>query len=190
MLFRSSDTMLRNLRKGFDVAQVRRTAELARQSGIQCTWFFLVGGPGETRETVEETISFAETHLNSPKFVTIFLTGMRLLPGTALTERAVSEHFISSARDFCQPAFYFAPELDEEWVIRRINQAIARCPTIVHGAEQSGSPVERGFNRLLYWLGVAPPYYRFLPMFLRIPPIPSLRARNTGVRAGCSKRLA
>ncbi len=185
----ASDTMLRHLRKGFDVAQVRRTAALARESGIQCTWFFLVGGPGETRETIEETVSFAETHLNSRKFVTIFLTGMRLLPGTPLTERAITERFIQASRDLCEPAFYFAPELDEDWVIRRINQAIGRCPTIVHGAEQNGSPVERGFNRVLYWLGVAPPYYRFLPMFLRIPPIPRMRARNSDVRPGCHKQL-
>jgi hypothetical protein len=68
-------------------------------------------------------------------------------------------------------------------VLNRINQAIARCPTIVHGAEENGSPLERLFNRALYWLGMAPPYYRFLPLFLCIPPLPMLRAKSTGVRA-------
>jgi radical SAM superfamily enzyme YgiQ (UPF0313 family) len=181
----ASETMLKNLRKGFGVAAVRRAAELAREAGIQCTWFFLLGGPGETKETVEETVSFVETQLNAPKFLTIFLTGMRLLPGTPLTEQAIAENYIPAERDLCQPTFYFSPGLDEEWVINRINQAIALCPAIVHGAEQNGSAVERAFNRALYWMGFAPPYYRFLGNFLRIPPLPSLRARNTGVRAGC-----
>ena len=183
----ASETMLRHLRKGFGVAEVRRAAELAREAGIQCTWFFLLGGPGETRATVEETVSFVETHLNSKKFLTIFLTGMRLLPGTPLTEKAIAEGYLSADHDLCEPTFYFAPGLDEAWVINRINQAIARCPTIVHGAEQNGSPLERAFNHALYWMGFAPPYYRFLSNFLRIPPLPALRARNTNVRASCVK---
>ena len=184
----ASETMLHNLRKGFDLAQVRRTVEFARESGIQCTWFFLLGGPGETRQTVEETVSFVETHLNSKRFLTIFLTGIRLLPGTPLTQQAIAENYISPDRDLCDPVFYFSPAVEEKWVLQRINQAIARCPTVVHGAEQSGSSLERVFNRALYWLGAAPPFYRFLPIFLRLPPLPTLRARGTSVRAGCKLR--
>jgi radical SAM superfamily enzyme YgiQ (UPF0313 family) len=184
----ASETMLRNLRKGFGLAQVRQTVELARESGIQCTWFFLLGGPGETRQTVEETVSFVEANLNSKRFLTIFLTGIRLLPGTPLTQQAIAENYISPGRDLCEPVFYFSPAVEEEWVLRRINQAIARCPTVVHGAEQSGSALERGFNRVLYWLGAAPPFYRFLPVFLRLPPLPALRARHTNVRANCRLR--
>lgn len=181
----ASETMLRNLRKGFDAEQVRRTAELARETGIRSTWFFLLGGPGETRQTVEETVSFAEQHLNSKRFLTIFLTGIRLLPGTPLTEKAFAENYLSPGKNLCDPTFYFSKEVDEEWILYRINKAISRCPTIVHGAEQNGSPLERAFNQALYWLGVAPPYYRFLSTFLSIPPIPKFRARGTGVRASC-----
>ena len=184
----ASETMLRNLRKGFDLAQVKRTVDFARESGIQCTWFFLLGGPGETRETVEETVSFVEANLNSKHFLTIFLTGMRLLPGTPLTQQAIAENYISADRDLCEPVFYFSPAVEEAWVLERINQAIRRCPTVVHGAEQSGSPLERAFNHVLYWLGVAPPFYRFLPTFLRLPPLPALRARSTGIRANCRVR--
>ena len=183
----ASETMLHNLRKGFGVGQVRRTAQLARESGIRCTWFFLLGGPGETRETVEETVSFVETHLNWKRFLTVFMTGIRILPGTDLAQRAVAENYIAADHDLCEPVFYFSPDVDEQWALERINQAIARCPTIVHGAEENGSPLERAFNQALYWLGVAPPYYRFLPTFLRIPPLPALRARSTNVRAGCQK---
>lgn len=186
----ASETMLRNLRKGFGVEEVRRAAELARETGIPSTWFFLLGGPGESRDTVEETVSFVEKNLNSKKFLTIFLTGMRLLPGTPLTRKATAENYISPNHDLCRPTFYFPPALDESWVLERINRAITRCPTIVHGAEQNGSPFERGFNRALYWLGVAPPYYRYLCKFLRIPPLPALRARNNNVRASCKPPIS
>ena len=178
-----SETMLRSLRKGFDVETVRRTAELARGSGIRCTWFFLLGGPGETRATVEETVSFVEANLNWKKFLTIFMTGIRILPGTDLARRAVEEGYLAADQDLCEPVFYFTPGLDEQWVLDRISRAIARCPTIVHGAEQNASPMTRAFNSALYWLGAAPPFYRFLPDFLRCPPLPALRARNTTVRA-------
>jgi radical SAM superfamily enzyme YgiQ (UPF0313 family) len=181
----ASDTMLRNLRKGFDRHQVERTAQLARASNIRCTWFFLLGGPGETHETAEETISFVETQLNWKKFLTVFMTGIRILPGTDLAQRAVADKYIAADKTLCEPVFYFSPGVDEQWVLDRINQAIGRCPTIVHGAEENGSGLERAFNQALYWLGVAPPFYRFLPMFLRIPPLPALRARHTGVRANC-----
>lgn len=184
----ASETMLKNLRKGFGVAEVQRAAALAREIGLQCTWFFLLGGPGETQATVEDTVSFVETHLNAPKFLTIFLTGMRLLPGTPLTQHAIAEGSLSPDDDLSEPTFYFSPGLDEQWVINRINRAIARCPTIVHGAEQNGSSLERAFNRALYWLGFAPPYYRFLGNFLRIPPLPALRARDTSVRATCRRQ--
>ncbi|HEU6446991.1 MAG TPA: radical SAM protein [Verrucomicrobiae bacterium] len=184
----ASDSMLGNLCKGFDTAQISRAVELARQSGIRCTWFFLLGGPGETHKTVEETISFAEKHLNSKKFLTIFMTGIRLLPGTGLAEKAIAEKYLSPKNNLCEPEFYFSREVNESWVLRRINKAIANCPGIVHGAEEgSGSLLERAFNRALYWMRVPPPYYRFLPTFLRIPPLPALRARNTGVRATCRK---
>ncbi len=68
-----------------------------------------------------------------------------------------------------------------------VKQAIAKWPTIVHGAEQNAAVLERAFNRALYWMGMAPPYYRFLSTFLRIPPLPALRARRTGVHAGCRR---
>lgn len=183
----ASETMLRNLRKGFTVEHVRRAAELARKSNIRCTWFFLLGGPGETRATVEETVSFIETHLNWKRFLTIVLTGVRIFPGTELARVAVGEKYLAPGNDLCDPTFYFSPQVDEKWVLSRINQAIGRCPTIVHGAEENCSPIGRAFDQALYWLGAAPPFYRFLPTFLRIPPLPKLRARNNNVRAGCQR---
>jgi len=179
----ASDRMLTCLRKGFAAEQVRLTADLARASGIRCTWFFLFGGPGETRETVEETLSFIETQLNWKRFLTIAMTGIRILPGTPLATLAREEGLLSDGWDFMKPTFYFSPDADEQWVLDRITKSIARCPTLVHGAEQNGSGAERGFYQALNHLGVPPPYYRFLPVFLRTPPLPWLRARHANIRA-------
>ena len=177
----ASSTMLKNLRKGFNKNHILKAAQLARKSKIRSTWFFLLGGPGETEETVEETVSFVEQHLNGSRCLTIFMTGIRILPGTDLARHAVQEGLLSPDCDLIESSFYFSPELSEQWVLDRINRAIAKCPTIVHGAEENGSGAERFFNGALHWLGVAPPYWRFLPTFLSIPPLPFLRAHSTGV---------
>ena len=183
----ASETMLRNLRKGFTVEQVRRTAELARASGIRCTWFFLLGGPGETLATVEETVSFIETHLNCRRFLTVLLTGLRIFPGTELARIAVAQSYLKPDDDLCRPTFYFSPDVDEREVIERINQAILRCPTLVHGAEQNRSRWENAFHQILFWAGVPPPFYRFLPAYLRLPGLARLRSRHNRVRPGCRK---
>ena len=177
----ASATMLKNLRKGFNKEHILKSAELARKSGIRSTWFFLLGGPGETEETVEETVSFVEQNLNWNRCLSIMMTGIRILPGTDLAKHSVKEGLLSPDCDLIESSFYFSPKLSEQWVLDRINRAIGKCPTIVHGAEENGSGAERFFNGALHWLGVAPPYWRFLPTFLSIPPLPFLRAKSTGV---------
>lgn len=177
----ANDAMLRNLRKGFTAEHVRNTARWARRSGIRCTWFFLFGGPGETNETAEETVAFVEEHLNWKRFLSVMMTGIRIFPGTELARHAVSSDYIGADRDLCDSYFYFSKDLDEAWLLGRIDRAILRCPTIVHGAEQNGSAAERWCNRALHHLGVAPPYYRFLPMVLRLPSLAAWRSRNTNV---------
>ena len=173
----ASDVMLRRLRKGFTVEHVHETARLARESGIASAWFFMLGGPGETRETVEETVAFVERHLNARDCVSIFMTGIRVLPGTDLARQAVGEGRLPKDSDLAEPAFYFSPHVDEEWVLSRINRAIGRCPGIVHAAEEGNSTYERLAGKVLCALGVAPPYWRFLPILLRVPPVPALRRR-------------
>lgn len=177
----ANDTMLANLRKGFTMEHVLRSAALLREFRIHNTWFFLLGGPGETDSTVEETLTFAENHLNYRKCLTVVMTGIRVLPDTPLARTLLEKNILPSDTDLAGPVFYFSPELDERRVLDRINLAIARCPTIVHGGEQDGSPAERFFYRALHTMGAAPPYMRFLPHFLCLPFLPTLRAKTTHV---------
>lgn len=176
-----NDAMLKNLQKGFCLRDVERAAVLVKQSGISSTWFFLLGGPGETEKTVDETLAFIETRLNSRKILPIVMTGIRILPGTPLALSLVRSGELASDRDLTRPTFYFSPRLEERWVLDRIHQSLARCPAIVHGGEESGSPAERLFYAALRKLGVAPPHMRFLPYFLKLPLLASLRERFTRV---------
>jgi len=51
--------VLLEMKKGISVEQVRRTFLATHQHGIRSVGFFMVGMPGETRETIQKTIDLA-----------------------------------------------------------------------------------------------------------------------------------
>ena len=53
--------ILDRLNKGISLQQIRDTIEMTRGFGIRALGFFLVGSPGETRETFRQTITFAKS---------------------------------------------------------------------------------------------------------------------------------
>jgi len=76
----------------------------------------LLGAPGDTRETVEESLAFAESlHLDTLKVS----AGIRIYPKTALAARAVHEGVIAHDDDLLFPQFYCVPQL-WEWLPQRI----------------------------------------------------------------------
>jgi len=53
--------LLDRVNKGITIERIRETIQLTRKHGIRSLGFFLVGGPGETRETVARTVRFAKS---------------------------------------------------------------------------------------------------------------------------------
>jgi hypothetical protein len=72
----------------------------------------LLGGPGENRETVEETIGFLEER--KPMMLD-FWAGIRLMPHSPLFDIAVSEGVISPENPLMEPRFYISPDI-EDWI--------------------------------------------------------------------------
>jgi len=166
----ASDLVLDSMRKGFGREHVVRAAELVRRSGIRSMWFFMLGAPGETRETAEETVSFAEQHLNWRGALAMFTTGIRILPGTELARQVVAQGYLPADQDFTESVFYFSPQVSEQWLLQRVDQAVRVCPTVVHAAEDpSGTPKGIRIHKAMHLLGLKPPYWRFLPPFLSLP---------------------
>jgi anaerobic magnesium-protoporphyrin IX monomethyl ester cyclase len=54
-------TILKNIRKNIRPGQVREAVSLIRKNGMDTIVFCVIGFPGETRETIEKTISFLKT---------------------------------------------------------------------------------------------------------------------------------
>lgn len=173
----ASERMLANLGKGFGRDAVERAAERIRRSRLSCAWFFLLGGPGETEETVEETLDFIERRLDWERCLAIVFTGIRLQPGTALAAAETDAGRVGVGEDYSQPLFYLSPEVREEWILRRIDETIGRRSNVVHAAEGTASPWQKTLERALCACGVAPPFWRFVPRYLALPPIRFLRRR-------------
>jgi hypothetical protein len=68
----------------------------------------LFGGPGESKETVLESLSFADSlELESVKVT----TGIRIYPHTSLAQTALEEGIIEPGDDLLFPKFYVAKGL-------------------------------------------------------------------------------
>ncbi|MCD4844716.1 MAG: radical SAM protein [Methanosarcinales archaeon] len=50
-----SDMILRNIKKGFTVEQIKQFANNAKKAGLLVHGDFIIGSPGETKETIEQT---------------------------------------------------------------------------------------------------------------------------------------
>jgi radical SAM superfamily enzyme YgiQ (UPF0313 family) len=175
--------MLDNYHKGFSMADVENTLERVKASGLTSMWFFMLGAPGETMATCAESIRFAQDRLTGRKFLSVFFTGIRIYPGTLLARQAVASGYLKADADLAEASFYVSPDIDEQQVIDLVNAAIVKNPCIVHAAEGGTSNVQKVLYRALHAMGVAPPYWRFLPEMLSFPPLHFLRRRAPAVRA-------
>ena len=107
---------LRLLNKKYKPAEVAEISAIFSAAGIKRNGFLMLGAPGETRQTVEESLAFAESlHLNALKIS----SGIRIYPDTALAARAVAEGIIDRDDDLLFPRFYMATAV-RDWLPERI----------------------------------------------------------------------
>ncbi len=119
-----SREILRSLNKKFQPEEVRRISGILKKHGIGRTGFVLLGGPGETRETVEQSLEFADSlELESVKAT----VGIRIYPHTALASAAIAEGVVAPGDDLLFPKFYLARGL-EGWIEDRISDWLKDRP--------------------------------------------------------------
>lgn len=116
-----SDRILRAMNKRFTVEDVRRAAAQLAGRGVRRMGFLLLGGPGETRETVEESLALARELKLEGLRTTV---GLRIYPGTALERIARAEGVVAAGDDLLHPRFYVAPGL-EPWIHERLAREAA-----------------------------------------------------------------
>ncbi len=123
--FESGSTeTLSTLNKHFSRDDVRDAARRLGDRGIRRTGFLLLGAPGETRRTVEESLAFAESLDIEMVKVTV---GIRIYPDTPLAKAAEARGLVAPGDDLLRPAFYLEPGL-EDWLPETAAQWVAAHP--------------------------------------------------------------
>ena len=122
-----SEKMLKNLNKHYTLQDIRTTSALFADHGIERMGFLLLGGPGETQETVEESLAFADSLQLDTLKVTI---GIRIYPGTQLAEIAKDQGIITPESNLLYPHFYLSPEL-EGWLSNRLMEWRESRPWVI-----------------------------------------------------------
>lgn len=76
----ANEQILNNIKKRESIDTIRKSIEIADKCGISCQGFFIFGLPGETKDTIEESINFAsKSRLSRAQFLIL-----DVLPGCEL----------------------------------------------------------------------------------------------------------
>lgn len=122
--FESGDPqILKNIKKGATVERARQFVKDCKKLGLVVHGDFILGLPGETKETIRRTIDFAK-ELNVE---TIQVSVAHAYPGTELYDYAKSNGFITNEKDMVdagghQVAHIEYPNLPADYVMEMVHK--------------------------------------------------------------------
>lgn len=162
----ASEELMKNYGKNLDKDDIVRAAEAINRTRMTTLWYFLLGGPGETNDTLQETLDFVlhylkkETH---PPYhnVNMFL-GIRIYPGTVLWNRALKEEMVSAKADPIEQCWYISHGLDLNRAIRQMREAAAVCPELHLGSDEGYMALSKVVAFFGELLGMPKPYWRHI----------------------------
>ena len=114
-----SNDVLASYGKPFRVNHVLNAHKSAIDAGLYVLHYFLLGGPGEDNDSLNETLSNID---KLDKTVLFFFCGMRIYPYTALYDIAVKEGQISRSQSIMGPVFYESTLISSNEIIHRVEE--------------------------------------------------------------------
>jgi radical SAM superfamily enzyme YgiQ (UPF0313 family) len=158
----ASSAMIRNYQKSFTVDDVILASEAINRTRFKVIWYFLIGGPGEDNQTLQETLDFVTKYLHRkkspPYHLAHFFIGVRTYPRTLLWQIAYQEGFIPQDHNPTQQLWYLSEELDLDSAVQQLNKAACRYPEVILGSAERFLPFSKYLaflGNLLHW---SPPY--------------------------------
>lgn len=103
-----AEPVLRRMRKGFVPRQAVAFCDGCRKAGLKFNISLLFGAPGETPQTVQETIQLIERC--DPDSVTVGI-GVRLYPGARVTEELVADGVVEPDQMGVETLYYVSEEV-------------------------------------------------------------------------------
>lgn len=134
----ASDKMLKSLRKGFTRKKLEKVVRILKEAEMPTMWFFVLGGPGETDETLDETFDFIHRFIDERDLV--YLTeGLRIYPKTALAETAIQEGLVKKDESLLTPRFYVSDILGQEKLTARVKEFTSKHHNCLRSVESTPS---------------------------------------------------
>ncbi len=159
----ASTVTLETLNKGFKKHAVVRAAQVLREAGMPTYWFFMLGAPSETLDTVRETLSFCEEHVPKTDMV-LFSTGIRVYAGTPLERTCKDMGWFAEDDPLFYPSWFISPELDLVASYDLLVKAAIQHPNWMTNAETVVSPAMASLLKgSLRWMGKRGPFWQHLP---------------------------
>jgi radical SAM superfamily enzyme YgiQ (UPF0313 family) len=152
-----SDTMLRAYGKSFTFPMIEHASACAEQAGIHYCHFLILGGPGETQQTLEESFARSAT---LPGGVFIAFPGTRVYPDTPLWHD-LRQRGIALPDDLLAPFFFVEPGLTAEGIAA---QLAARSRLDSRWAPAELPPQFGALSARLRARGVEGPLWEYLPL--------------------------
>jgi radical SAM superfamily enzyme YgiQ (UPF0313 family) len=99
------DPMLKSLAKNFTVDDIKAAAVMIRKTRIPVSWFLIIGAPGETTGTIQETFRNISRTASPLDFVNIAV-GIRVYNGAPIAGTWSQEHHGAPSDNFLTPVAY------------------------------------------------------------------------------------
>ena len=151
-----SGQMLATYRKPFTIQDVFAAHEQAVKAGLHVAHYFLLGGPGETGETLNKSLDNIE---QLKKSVFFFFTGIRIYPHTEIYSIALQEGQIQKNSSLLEPVYYRPKAISlatiEALVEQRANERINWIAG--SGGAKAAATVKRMFEK-----GYSGPLWEYL----------------------------
>lgn len=113
-----SDPVLQSYGKSFTYDEIEKASLDAHALELNYSHFIIFGGPGETPDTMEETLARTRRLPSAFFFATI---GMRIYPGTPLWRQIAPETRGETPGEYLlEPRFYLEPPFTVEGVLARL----------------------------------------------------------------------
>jgi len=154
--------MLKRMGKAFTLEEMIRASETCRGSDLSFCHSLLIGGPGETMETVQRTF---DAILAMAPTAVICMVGIRVFPGTRLFEIARKEGGLPSHQDLLKPFFYLSPAIRDTILpfVKRFSKD--QSTWIFPGV---GININRTLQKKIRRLGARGPLWEYMRMGQRL----------------------
>jgi radical SAM superfamily enzyme YgiQ (UPF0313 family) len=170
------DEVLKAYHKGLTFEDIALSSELAHGAKLDYCHFLIIGGPGETEQTMRQSFDKSQ---GLPGAVVMAVVGARIYPGTALYQRALREGVLAPEANLLSPVYYVSRDLAPERIFGALQAHAQTAPNWIVG---DPSPAFANLVNRLRGRGVVGPLWSYLSMIQRIWP-QSLAAESSRTAA-------